>query len=306
MKNLDVTIIILSYNTKEITEKCLEKVIIAKAYCEKILDNKIETIVVEQNSRDGSGKMIKESFPWVKLIRNKKNLGFGGGNNLAMEKANTPYILLINSDLYLQKETLYKALKKMGERKDIDILQVGFRYEDGSFQPCGGYLPNRINTILRLFELDRFTFLKKFIRPIPVVDKRFYDREQKLGWASGAFMLLRREVYEKTNGFDEEIFMYGEDVEWCKRIGDAGFNIIYTPDIKVIHLSGKSIKGREIDTYRKHLEGYLYYHKKHFSETATLIAFLIKVNLIFRAASFALIDREKSRGYLEILSKLDK
>ena len=103
MNNLDFSVIILSYNTKDITVRCLEKLKIAKEYSEKRLKNSVEVIVLDNASSDGSAQIIKTDFPWVKLVASKENLGFSRGNNIAMEESKNPFILLLNSDVYVEE-----------------------------------------------------------------------------------------------------------------------------------------------------------------------------------------------------------
>ena len=301
MKKQDITVILLSYNTKKITETCIIKLKKSKDFCEKKLGNKIKVIVVDQGSKDGSALVIKNKFNWVNVLSLSENLGFAKGNNLAMRQVRSPYILLINSDTFLNKDTLYKVLKNMDENPNIDMLQVGFRYANGGFEPCGGYLPNPLNTILRFFEVDILLYNIGLIKPIPVMGFSFYAKDREMEWISGAFMFLKSQVFEKTKGFDENIFFYGEDLEWCKRIKDAGFRIQYTSKIWVTHLSGASTHNECGSSYIKQLKGYLYYHEKYFPKYHGAVKSALILSLSLKTVLFAVLDNAKARVYKEIL-----
>ena len=120
--SLDLSVVILSYNTKEITNKCLNRLQISVDSCQKRLKNKIDIIVLDNASSDGSPDVIRKDYPGVKLIVSKINTGFSKGNNIVMKKIKTPYILLLNSDVYLEEDSLYKALAYFRVNKNCDGL----------------------------------------------------------------------------------------------------------------------------------------------------------------------------------------
>lgn len=302
----DLTVIILSYNTKAVTDICLRRIRRAQRYCEERMGNRIQTIVIEQGSSDGSLTMIREKYPWVKLVALKENVGFTRGNNLGMRRARTPYLLVMNNDVYVEAKTIFQCVEFMERRSDCGVLTVGLRYPDGRFQPSGGYLPNPLNTLLRLLELDRVPLLRNLVHPIPVTWKGFWRKEREIGWASGAFLFLRREVFEATGGFDERLFWYGDDLEWAKRIHDKGFRIFYTPSIVVTHVHGASSKGDVFEPYRKQLEGYLYFNSKYYPRWVSPIRFVMRVSLLGRSLIFSAIDRMKAEAYRSMVHRLPK
>src|SRR5687768_8044492 len=102
----DLSVIVLSFNTKDITSRCLDKLKISKEYCEKKLKNKVEVIVIDNASSDGSAQFIKSEYKWVKLLQQNENTGFSKGNNIGMKESKSPFILLLNSDVYLKEESL--------------------------------------------------------------------------------------------------------------------------------------------------------------------------------------------------------
>src|SRR3989344_1633824 len=154
MNNLDLSVIILSYNTKDITGRCLDKLKVAKDYCEKRLKNKVQVTVLDNASGDGSVQMIKLDYSWVKLIASKENLGFSKGNNMAMRQAKNPFILLLNSDVYVEEESLYKALAYFRINLNCDVLGARLNYATGKLQPSCGDLPNPLNIIFWILGLS--------------------------------------------------------------------------------------------------------------------------------------------------------
>jgi GT2 family glycosyltransferase len=132
--SMDCTIILLSYNSLDITDTCLEKLGVAVSHCQKVIGNKLKVIVVENGSKDGSAQMIQRKYKWVHLIALKENIGFAAGNNLAMKTVNTPYILLMNSDTYVEKDSLEKTFKQMQKKAGVcDVLASRWTQEDKIF-----------------------------------------------------------------------------------------------------------------------------------------------------------------------------
>ncbi len=303
MFNKDLTIIILSYNTKAITDKCLSELSLAKKFCEDTLNNKIAVTVVDNASSDASAEMIKEKYLWVNLIESKENLGFAKGNNLAMKKAKTPFILLINSDIFLDKDTLVEALSIISKNKDCDALSVKYKYPGGGFQSGGGFLPTPMRTLFWLCGFESVPFIKRLIKPIYVYNKSYYERKRTLEWASAAFFLIKRAIYEKTRGFDENLFLYMEDIEWCKRIKDSGFNICYTPDVSVLHLEGTSSNNFQ-DKLENQIKGLIYYHKKHYPQKLVFMKKSIRIGLFLRYILYRIMDSAKSGSYLKVYKSL--
>ncbi len=290
MNKLDLSVIILSFNTKEITSRCLGRLKIAKDYCEKRFKNQVKVIVLDNNSSDGSPQMIKSDFPWVKLIVSKENTGFSKGNNIAMKQAKTPYILLLNSDVYLEEESLYKSLAYFRVNLNCDILGARLNYASGDLQLSAGSLPNPLNIISWIFGLRGF-------HP---KNKSYFSKAHTVGWIMGAFFMLKREVFERTGGFDENIFMHMEEVEWCKRIRNRGYKIWYVPQVSVVHLHGASTNFDLSAGFLNELKGIGYYLKKHYRHTYLLIKLFLILGLILRVIAFSVLKKpNRAKVYLE-------
>ncbi|TSC85977.1 MAG: Uncharacterized protein G01um10147_1044 [Microgenomates group bacterium Gr01-1014_7] len=281
---MDLSIIILSYNTKEITNECLKRL---QAKNKK----NIEVIVLDNASSDGSVEMIKKNYPWVNLIVSKENTGFSKGNNIAFKKSKYPVVLFMNSDVYVEDDTLEKALGYFENR--VEVMGPGMVFEDGSFQPSAGELPTPLNTILWIFGLGGFHPKKK----------SYFEKMRQVGWITGAFFMIKREVYERVGGFDENIFMYLEEVELCKRITLAGFKIWYVPEIIVTHLHGASSKFDRSPALSKELQGLKYYFQKYYKEIYPVVKLFLILGLIMRIVAFSLLGKTKrAKVYMEGLA----
>jgi len=291
---VDLTVIILSYNTKEITAKCLNKLRIAKDYCQKKLKNKIQVIVLDNASTDGSAQFIKTNYHWVKLIASPTNLGFSKGNNFVMKESKNPYILLLNSDAYLEEESLYKALAYFRINLNCDVLGAKLNYFTGKLQPSGGNLPNPMNIIFWILGLK---FLPVAFHP---KDKKFFSIAHSVGWVMGAFFMLKRKVFESTGGFDENLFMYMEEVEWCKKIWNAGFKIWYVPQVEVVHLHGASTNFDLSSSFLNELKGIRYYLLKHYKGFYFLVKIFLILGLVMRIVAFSVLGKTKrAKVYME-------
>lgn len=294
MDKLDLSVIILSYNTKDITRRCLQKVELAKAYCEKKLGSNIKIIVLDNASEDGSASMIKQDYPNVKLIVSKENTGFSKGNNIAIKKTNTPFVLLLNSDVYVQEDSLYKTVAYFRVNLNCDVLGTRLNYSDGRLQPSAGNLPYPVNIITWILGLKSVLFVPAF-HP---VKKSYFSKAHRVGWIMGAFFAFRRKVFEKTSGFDENLFMHMDEIEWCKRIKKIGFKIWYVPQVEAIHLHGASTKFDLSASFLNELKGIKYYLKKHYSLLYYPTKLFLILGLILRIIAFSILKKkERARVY---------
>jgi hypothetical protein len=284
----DLSIVIVSYNTKELTFQCLASIY---KYTKNI---DFEVIVVDNNSTDGTAEYIKEHFPKATIIENKKNIGYGAANNLGMKKAEGKYLLLLNSDTKIKDNVFNKMCKYINKQKDIDVVGPKLLNKDDSAQPSAGRDFTPLNVFLMLFGFD------SLMRTSP-------EQIKEVDWIVGACFMLKKEVFQQTKGFDEDFFMYVEEVEWCRRIREQGYRIVFNPDFSLYHFErGSSKKGREaaiIGIY----QGISLYYQKHYPEN---YQFLINLLLRIKAwlvISFAKLTKNKSleSTYSKALSKLN-
>lgn len=297
---MDLSVIILSYNTKDITSRCLTHLEVAKKYCEGRLKNKVEIIVLDNASEDGSAQMVKMDFPKIKLIKSSENLGFSKGNNLLLKQVQNPYILLLNSDVYVEEDSLYKALAYFRVNLNCDVLGARLNYASGILQPSAGALPNPVNIISWILGLSLLPLSSLFIPAFHPKIAGFFSKAHKVGWVMGAFFMFKKIIFEKTSGFDEKIFMHMEEIEWCRRISLAGYKVWYVPQIEVVHLHGASTNLDLSSSFLNELKGVKYYIQKHYSLFYFPVKLFLILGLILRVIAFSLLGKTKrARIYLE-------
>lgn len=232
---IDVSIIIVSWNTRQILRDCLESVYQQTSGIE------FEVFVVDNASEDGSGKMVKQLFPQVKLIQNHENSGFARANNQAIELASGRYVLLLNSDTVILDHTITKTVRYVEGHSDVGIMGCRVLNPDRTLQRTCFQYPSLLNMILSM------TYLYKIFP-----QSRFFGRERMTWWnrsderpvdvVTGCYMLIRKEVIEQIGALDETYFMYGEETDLCYRAGRKGWDIRFSPVAEIIHLGGASSK----------------------------------------------------------------
>ena len=273
---IQLSIIIISYNTKKILADCLNSIY------DLVNDNQNEIIVVDNNSTDSTREMLQNQYPMVRTIFNKNNLGFGAANNQGIKIAKGELFLLLNSDTIASPEAIEKCKQYLNNHSDVGVLGCRLETLSGHLQLSCGRFFTLYHTIFGGIELNRI--LRKIgVSRIPTFGHILSENEHKVikdvDWITGAFMFFRREVFEITSGFDERFFLYGEEHEWCFRIKNMGWRIIYYPDVKIVHIgkaSGSSFS--KIERNKRILQGEYYFFRKHYGRTC---GFVFK-NMIFQ------------------------
>lgn len=269
-----VSVIIISYNTKEITLKCLSFLLESQ-------DQELEIIVVDNASKDESVSAIKSKFPKVKIIENKENVGFATANNQGMKLCKGEYILLLNSDCFVYTDTIVKSLDAMARNK-WDVAGCRLVNADGTFQPSWGFHPSLRRVGQMMLFLDNLPMVKEVIDSIHIRSEKRHTKECEVDWVTGAYVLLKREIYVRTNGFDENYHMYGEEIEWLYRIKKLGYKIGYTPNARAVHLLGASSPDRSLAVIGE-AKGWIYWFKKHNNKLdQILLPWFIKIGFVFR------------------------
>lgn len=235
---MDLSVIIVSFNTKELLDACLQSVFASKGVS-------FEVIVVDNASTDGSAAFVTHKYPKVRVIDNKNNVGFAKANNQGMKTARGERFLLLNSDTKVFPETFEKLVAYARSHNDASIIGCQILSSSGIIKPSAGYYPSLLRVFLWMTFLDDLG-LKYVIRPYHVQDAPFFTKDQTVDWVQGACMLIPKRVYERVGGLDEDIFMYGEDVEYGKRVKDSGFNVLFCAGTRIIHIGQGSSGKRPI------------------------------------------------------------
>ena len=235
MAKPDLSIIILSYNTKDLLKDCLQSVKKAEAN-----GFSFEIIVVDNASSDSSPEMVKKEFPEVRLICNKKNLGFAGGNNLGIPCAQGRYILFLNSDTEVAPEAFKKMIEFMDKYPQVGAATPKTLLFSGGIDPdCHRGFPTPWASICYFLGLEKlFPKSRIFGRY-----HQFYldlDKVHEIDAGFGTFMFVRKEVLDQVGGWDESYFFYGEDLDLFYRIKKAGWKVMFYPEPLVTHHKGAS------------------------------------------------------------------
>jgi GT2 family glycosyltransferase len=229
-----LSVIVVNWNTRERLRDCLlslERHLIPHLDC--------EVVVVDNASSDGSPEMVADQFPLVRLVRNESNVGFGRANNQAMRLAAGSWFLLLNSDTVLEDDTVAGLVTRLRGRSDIGVAQCRLILGDGRVQHTARRFPSVALALLE--DLGLYKLMSRR-RAADALLSGYWDHgdERDVDWVSGAFMLIPRRVFDVTGGFDERLFLYGEDLEWCYRIREKGWRIRYFPDATIRHFSHTS------------------------------------------------------------------
>ena len=271
----DLSIIIVSWNVQTFLERCLRSI-------ENQQDDlNIEVIVVDSASTDGSAKMVKEEFPRVRLIECAENVGFPKGNNIGMKAASGRLLLLLNPDTELNDRALAILIGYLAQHEDVGVVGGQLLNSDGTVQSSRRRFPTVTTAIFESTWLQPFasdSVLKRYY-----VDDVPFNATTEVDWLTGACLMTRRAVVEEVGLMDEAYFMYSEELDWCKRIKDAGWKIVYVPNAKVVHHTGKSseqaITERHINFQRAKLR---YFRKFHGIITSSIIRITLLLNYLWQ------------------------
>ena len=257
MQPISVSIILVCYNTRELILRCLSSIY------EKVKGFNFEVIVFDNNSQDGSADAIEAQYPQVKLIRSTRNLGFGAGNNRASEQANGRYLLLLNPDTLVKNGTIETLVEYAENHPEGGAWGGVCELPDGSVDPgCRQILPGIKSRFKDLFCIAS--------RAVAHMDRN-EDFEGEVQVLSGAFMMLRTNVWRELGGFDESFKLYSEDTDLCYRMHKAGYKVLMTGKSRIIHNSGSG----ELDNPKQTLNmvrGAMHFYRKHYSVLGATIA----------------------------------
>lgn len=259
---IELSVIIVNYNGLKYLKECLDSL------SQKLNGVDYEIIILDNNSIDESCNFIKKNYSQIILIESKINYGFGKGNNEAVKMAKGNYLLLLNNDTIILNN-LKPALDLIKSDKTIGVLGINMLNANKQYLPAAGNFPNFRNMFQFVKLLNLGTEFKKGI-----FSKQYYE----VDWLCGSFLLLLKKTYIKTNGFDENYFMYVEDVDFCKKISKIGLKRIFMPTLSYIHFVGfNPLKNLML------VKGYKIYIEKHFfGINKTIVSFILLLNSLVK------------------------
>lgn len=306
-----LSIIIVSFNTCQITLDCIKSIFQDKMLefdfdnLSKIEKTPTEIIVVDNNSHDDSVKELRK-IKNIKLIENKENSGFGKANNQGIKIAQGQYILLLNSDTINLHSAISQSLNWIASHPEASTCTAQLLNKDKTIQASGGYFPNLFNVFTWCTSLDDLPFVNKIIKPIHphtpnfYTKDKFYLKDHEQDWVTGAFMMIRKSCLDNSGLFDENYFMYGEEVELSYRIKKTNKEnkVWYLIGPQIIHLGGASSQKR-IDPIINEYLGIISFFKKHKPKyQVVIVKFLLKINAFIRSIIYS------SPIYKEACSKI--
>lgn len=263
---------------------------------------KFKVIVVDNGSKDGSPELVRKKFPQVKLIKLDKNIGFGKANNLGTKEARGDWLLFLNSDTVIKNGAIEKIFAWL-QGREVDVVGCKLQNKDGSLQQSVGFFPTLSRVFSMMFFIDDLPFFKGL--PYQQKNKKFYKKDQEIDWATGAFLLVKKDLFEKVGGFDEHFFMYAEEVDLCHRLKGKGARIWYTPRGEIIHLKGESSKDGFEAAVLGEFRGLISFFKKYrpFWQMP-LLKFTLFSGALLRVLLFGIINREKAKTYAKTTKEI--
>ena len=231
----ELSIIIVNYNTEGLLDDCL-----ASIYKADKPKGGLEVVVVDNGSVDGSVKMVEKKYPQVNLVKSKKNLGFAKGNNVGVEAADGRYVLFLNSDTVIKRYSLVKPLKYLKNHPKAGAITIKLFLKDGStdLDNHRGF-PTPWVSFCKLFGLaalfPKSTFFNGYYMGL-----KNLNRVHSIPVAAGSYLMMPMRLFKQIGSWDEQYFFYGEDIDLCYRINQAGYKIIYYPKVSTLHLRGAS------------------------------------------------------------------
>jgi GT2 family glycosyltransferase len=284
----DLTISIVSLNTRELLAACLRSVYASTGVT-------FELFVVDNGSSDGSPEMVERDFPAARLIRNDSNRGFAAANNVAIRLAAGRHALLLNPDTVIRPDTLRELIGFLDGRKDVGICGPKIHFPDGRFQSCGYRFPTLLAEVRQSKHVD--LLLRRIVGsepPLPIKSGPF-----EVDWVDGACLLIRREVIDQIGLLDEQYFLYAEELDWCFSARKAGWAVYALPQVQMIHHQGKSSEQMSDSSLAHLVETRLRYYRKHHG-----LGIAVVTSLVYVAGCLRQLNRDRRKQTVKLRATL--
>ncbi|MHB8413709.1 MAG: glycosyltransferase family 2 protein [Candidatus Acidiferrales bacterium] len=256
-----ISIVIVTWNARQFALECLDSLV------EYRLDPCVEIIVVDNASSDGTPEIINRKYPFVRVIQNARNFGFAKANNIGMLASRGRYVCLINSDVVVPRDCLEKMASYLDRNPTIGVLGPQMIGPDGTVGRSCMSFPTVWACFCRALALDVLIPKSQLFGRL-LMTHFAHDRIADVEVLNGWFWMIQRKAIENVGLLDERFFMYGEDVDWCKRFHNAGWRIVYFADAEAIHYGGASSSDAPIRFYIEMHRARLQYWRKHHSIVA--------------------------------------
>ncbi|GBC93364.1 N-acetylglucosaminyl-diphospho-decaprenol L-rhamnosyltransferase [bacterium HR15] len=268
-----LSICIVNWNTRGLLRECLRSIY------QYPPEQPFEVIVVDNASSDGSAEMVRVEFPQVVLIANEANLGYARGNNQAMERARGEFILLLNPDTEMRSDTLRNAIHFLREHPEVGAIGAKQVLPDGRVQPSVRGFPTPRNLLFEVLGLARL-FPRSRLFAAYRMRWFAYDRPMPVDQPMGTFLMVRRAVMEQVGLLDEAFPLFFNDVDWCYRMWQAGWQIWFVPQVEILHHGGASTKQVRPAAIRESHRALEQFYRKHYRSRLPLPLYALIVVLI--------------------------
>ena len=312
---VDLSIVIVSWNVRDLLRRCLQSVVTEArpspddgVFC--IGDWEVEILLVDNASTDGSSEMVRDEFPQIQLIANDENRGFTAANNQGLALSQGRHLLLLNPDTEIVGDALETMIDYAQANGEVGALGPRLLNTDGSPQSSRRRFPTYStalieSTVVQEWWDDNHILSRYYMADTPE------DAIQTVDWVVGACLLVRRQAYEQVGGLDEGFFMYSEELDWCRRIKNAGWEIVYLPTATIIHHEGRSseqvVPARHIYFQSSKVR---YFRKHHGAFQAETLRWYLLLTYAYQAARESLkwlighkrpMRAERVRAYRQVL-----
>ena len=296
----DVSIILVSWNTRELLLGCIESLPAA------IGELRADVWVVDNRSTDGSVAAVRERFPLARLIENNGNPGFAAANNQAIAASAGRYALLLNSDTIAQPGSIERLVRFADEHRSAGIVGARLLNPDGSFQASFADFPSLRSELLSVTGIGP----RLFGRWYPNYGPRQSEASRRVDWIQGACMLARRAAITQVGAMDEQYFMYNEETDWCMQMWRAGWEVWYLPAARIVHYGGQSTRQIRHAMVQALYRSKVRFFRKHYGPAAALalqsvFVTVLRVKWIIRTlATRERLDAEPPIGWHDLRSSV--
>ena len=282
-----LSVVIVNWNTRELLRRCLQSIQHA------VIGSKFEVVVVDNASSDGSARMVREWFPWARVLENPVNVGFARANNQAYSLTGGRHVLLLNPDTEVQPGALQELVRFMEAHPEVGAAGARLIDLDGSLQQSCHPAPTLARELWRLFHLDALRRSSRY-----PMERWNLDAPREVEVAQGACLIVRREAVEQGGLLDEDYFIYSEEVDLCTRLRRRGWRVYWVPWAAVVHLGGRSTQQVPIAMFLHLYQGkVLYFRKQHGRRAARLYKLILLGSAVVRVlvSPLAWLERASER-----------
>ncbi|MGD9347094.1 MAG: glycosyltransferase family 2 protein [Candidatus Aminicenantes bacterium] len=259
----DLSVVMVNYNDRNHVKECLTSL------KETVKDIPFEIVIIDNQSTDGTPEWIREHVPGVRLIVNAENVGFARANNQGIKESRGKYILFLNTDTVLEPQAVAFLLEKLRSSKKIGAAGPALLHGERGYQVSFG----------KKVSFFREVFQKLILNPFHRFRLKRGAKERRVGWLSAACLLTRKDVLEEVGPFDENFFLYFEDIDLCVRIRERGYELLYIPQARVYHLGGASTEGLKLFSRYHYRKSQIYFYEKHNSKASqALLRLYLRLN----------------------------